>query len=473
MMVFGKLCIFTSPSLARKFKMKKLLTVLTCAILLTQSHLAWAGIENLPETASAAQTSALLQTPTEAEAELATVDEQDVDGEKLTNVLLSKEQIKQAKLAIKSLTITDFILQNPYEPPQPPNIVELALASIDASANFPKLEVYYKKNALQFSRVLFKDFSNQAKSLPLYSKPIPPEDTAGGWENKSDKPTPTSKITSGWDTGAWQTDGDNAVKSPDLEELSNLPKVWAGPVVNDNVVRYHKKEDKTIARVYFGEDGNGNFYSQFQPLMQGLWAFSKHNNIDIAVSLEQSTSQHGLAFPLLFNLRMPLQIVTPEGLVSATLTAAHLNKSGECNTGSWIELELDNEKPITMWAFLAFPVPSLAKSAVIKREIYTPDTFIRDQEYMVGARKMLAISWKNQILPPLKIVATRFDSNLEKYDNKGKLKSKSTLGSTWGSEVFFDKKTSRKVKVDTNKMIDVVNYGELIHAGEFGDCPTK
>ena len=86
---------------------------------------------------------------------------------------------------------------------------------------------------------------------------------------------------------------------------------------------------------------------------------------------------------------------------------------------------------------------------------------------------MLALSWIGNVLPPLKIIATRFDYNLEEYDDKSKLKSITTLGSTWGGEVFLDNKVVTKVKDYQNKMVDSVNYGKQIHAGEFGDCPTR
>ena len=450
--------------------MKKPLSVVMLTLLLAQVPSVFGRIEGLPEDVSVEQENALLEAPTASEVEAARLldDAQLVDGEQLPNVLWNKQQIKRAKQVIKELTISDFILQR-YDPLQTPRIVDLSTTRQYSGGNFPSLTTY-NQHVAQLSRLLFNDFATQAKSLPFYSKPIPPEDTAGGWEDKSGKPTPPSKMTSGWDNGAWQLDGENAVKNPGLEELSNLPKVWAGPVVNDNVVRYRKKDDKTIARVYFN---NGEYSSSFLTIMQGVWALAKLNDLGVAVSIDNSTNAYELSYPLQFNLRLPLQIVTPDGLVPATLVSARLNNSGECNMGNWLELELAEKKPISMWAFLAFPVPELAKSTMIKRETYVPNTFIAGQEYMVGARKMLALSWIGNVLPPLKIIATRFDYNLEEYDDKSKLKSITTLGSTWGGEVFLDNKVVTKVKDYQNKMVDSVNYGKQIHAGEFGDCPTR
>lgn len=454
--------------------MKKRLSVVMFTLLLMRLSSAYARVDGLPEDVSVEQESALIEAPTASEVEAAILfdDAQLVDGEQLPNVLLNKEQIKRAKQAIKELSISDFILQR-FHTLKTPQIVELSTTRQFSGSNFPNITTYYKQNALQFSQLLFNDFANQAKSLPFYTKPIPPVDTAGGWENPPDNPLPPYKITSGWENVEWPMDGENAVKNPDLEELSGLPRAWAGPVVNDNVVRYRKRDDKTIARVYFNNDEFGRDSKPTKQLMQGIWALAKLNHLSLAVSIDNSTNAYELSYPLKFNVRLPLHIVTPEGLVAATLVSARLNNNSDCNTGSWIELELDNEKPIAMWAFLALPVPALAKSVVIRRETYVPDTFISDQEYMVGERKMLALSWKNQVLPPLKIVATRFDYNHEEYDDKNKLKSKTTLGSTWGSKVFLDHKVVTKVKVDQNKLVDSVNYGEQIHAGEFGDCPTR
>lgn len=437
---------------------KKPISAFAFVLLSAYLSSAYADIEGLPDGVEVEQQEALLEAPTAAEVEAARLFEESqlVDGEQLTNALLNKEQIKQAKQAIKALTISDFILQR-YDQPQAPAVVDLSTAMQYPSSNFPSLTAY-NKNTQAFSQLLFNDFARQAQSLSLAAKP---------------KKLFAHKIESGWDTGAWQADGENAIKNPSLGDLSGFAKVWAGPVVNDNVVRYRKKDDKTIARVYFNGDGSNNFYSQFHPIMQGIWALAKLNDLGVAVSIDNSTNEYELSYPLLFNLRMPLLIVTPDGLVPATLTTARLNNSGECNMGNWLELELADEKPISMWAFLVFPVPELAKSTIIKRENYVPSTFISDQEYMVGTRKMLALSWKGNVLPPLKIIATRFDYNLEDYDDKGKLKSKSTLGSTWGSEVFLDHKVVTKVKDYQNKMVDSVNYGNQIHAGEFGDCPTR
>lgn len=454
----GKLCLFITLLLAHKFKMKKPLSAVMFTLLLVQLSNAYARVDGLPEGVSVEQESALFEAPTVSEVEAARLldDEQLVDGEQLPNVLLSKEQIKRAKQAIKELSISDFILQR-YDSLQTPRIVDFPTTSQFSGNTFPSLTTS-NQNVLQFSQLLFNDFAKQAQSLSLATK-LPK--------------LFAHKIESGWDTGAWQADGENAIKNPSLDDLSGFAKVWAGPVVNDNVVRYRKKEDKTIARIYFNNDEYGRYSEPTKQLMQGIWALAKLNDLGVAVSIDNSTNAYELSYPLQFNLRLPLQIVTPDGLVPATLVSARLNNSGECNMGNWLELELADEKPISMWAFLAFPVPELAKSTIIKRETYTPDTFISDQEYMVGERKMLALSWKNQVLPPLKIVATRFDYNLEEYDDKGKLKRKSTLGSAWGSEVFLDNKVVTKVKDYQNKIVDSVNYGKQIHAGEFGDCPTR
>lgn len=434
--------------------MKKSFLVFAFAISLIQTHVVWADIENLPESVSGAQVSDLLKTPTADEAEEAILraDEQGANGENLSNVLLSREQIKQAKQAIKKLTITDFIYQK-YESSQAPDIVGLEAEPYNGTS-FPKLNTYYTQNTLQFSRLLFDDFAKQAKSLPFPAQPKPQDEIAGGWEPNKLSLMPKIGITSSWDTGAWPIDGDNAIKNPDLDELSNLPKVWAGPVVNDNVVRYHKKNNKTIARVYFNGEGSG--YSRFQPFMQGIWAFARLHHIDISVSLEQNANQYALAFPLLFNLRMPIHIVTPDGLVPATLITARLNDKGECNTGNWIELELASEKPIAMWAFLALPTPELAKSAKISRQNYEADKANPDSEYMVGLRKVLVVDWKENVLPELKIIATRYDYNSEEYNEKGEITKRHTLDSTWGSEVFSDSHVEGS-----------------IHEGEFGDCATK
>ena len=460
--------------------MQKTTSILIYALFLAYLPSAYAGIEGLPESVDAEQQEALLEAPTAAEVETARLldEAQLLDGQQLPNVLLSKEQIKRAKQAIKTLTISDFILQK-YDQLQTPSIVDLSTA-MQYQSNFPSLTVT-NQYAVQLSRLLFNDFATQAKSLPFYSKPIRPEDTAGGWDSKADAKSKDVKAFGwvkgsweanamlGWDVGAWQLDGENAIKSPELEDLSSYPKVWAGPVVSD-MTRYHKKNDKMIARVYFN---GGEYSSSFQPIMQGIWALAKRQNLSIAVSIDTSTNVHELSYPLQFKGRIPLYIVTPDGLVPAMLVSARLNNSGECNTGNWFELELENEKPIAMWAFLALPKPELAKSILIKRETYVPNTFKYDQEYMVGTRKVLALSWKGNLLPSLKIIATRFDYNLEKYDDKGKLNSKSTLGSTWGSEVFLDNKVVTQVKDSQNKMVDSVNYGDKIHSGEFGDCPTR
>ena len=140
----------------------------------------------------------------------------------------------------------------------------------------------------------------------------------------------------------------------------------------------------------------------------------------------------------------------------ATLITARLNDKGECNTGNWIELELASEKPIAMWAFLALPTPELAKSAKISRQNYEADKANPDSEYMVGLRKVLVVDWKENVLPELKIIATRYDYNSEEYNEKGEITKRHTLDSTWGSEVFSDSHVEGS-----------------IHEGEFGDCATK
>lgn len=198
---------------------------------------------------------------------------------------------------------------------------------------------------------------------------------------------------------------------------------FAGPAVKDGVAAYRKVPGGMVVRL---------------PLSASLddldtWIMS--HDLGLALSLRRDEPR--LVWePLVVegHTAVPAWVVSPEGLYPATLTAFSVGQDS-CSDSNWMELRLDGDKAPPVWAVLLLPQADMAKDASVKRLPGVKP----DEGSGEALRSELEVRWSSNWLPPLRLMARRFDVAFSEYEEKpdGNLVSvrKEPIGSAWKVEV--------------------------------------
>jgi hypothetical protein len=168
------------------------------------------------------------------------------------------------------------------------------------------------------------------------------------------------------------------------------PTVWSAPAVRDRAASYRSEGGSTTIRVAAGA----------APL---LWRMAAARGVAARLVLDDTGRElrwNG-RLPLRVELRLPVWLVTPQGLVAATLTGARGGSA--CDGGGWTSLQVAGNSQPAVWAILFLPDAATARAARVQRVAAPPKGPSGADQ--IGA---LEVSWAEQRLPALRIVAKRF-----------------------------------------------------------------
>lgn len=169
------------------------------------------------------------------------------------------------------------------------------------------------------------------------------------------------------------------------------PAVWSGPAVRDRAASYRSEGGTTRIRVAVGSASL-------------LWRLALARGAGVRMTLDDAGRELRWTgrLPLRLELRLPVWLATPQGLVAATLTGARAD--GPCDGGGWTALQVAGNQQPAVWAILFLPDEASARAAQVRR-IATPAKGDQSTADQVGA---LEVAWPDQRLPPIRLVAKRF-----------------------------------------------------------------
>jgi hypothetical protein len=200
--------------------------------------------------------------------------------------------------------------------------------------------------------------------------------------------------------------------------------VFAGPAVKDGAASYSRVSSGMVVRI---------------PLSASLteledWLRSRELGLTLSMRRDAQMLR-SQAFVIEGRFAIPSWVVTPEGLVSATMTAWSMGGQGSCSDSNWMELKLDTDKSPPIWAVLVLPHPGMAKDVVVKR---VPNVTPQEGDG-VAYRGELEVRWVDNRFEPLRITAKRYDVAFSEYEQApdGNFVQTRTepIGSAWKVEV--------------------------------------
>lgn len=200
--------------------------------------------------------------------------------------------------------------------------------------------------------------------------------------------------------------------------------VWAGPAVRDGVATYRQTGGKSAVRIALAELQAENLY---------LWA----KRFGFAMELRLRKDTASTSEPVIDGrTAIPVSILQPEGLQPATISAFAVG-GGACSGGNWVEIALEDSGQPPIWAVFAFSRPELQQGVSVRR---LPTAKESERPYLEARRSELELRWPGDWLPPIAVLARRFDYTKERYgalpNGEMKLESTEVVGSAWGTQAW-------------------------------------
>lgn len=202
---------------------------------------------------------------------------------------------------------------------------------------------------------------------------------------------------------------------------------WAGPAVKDGTASYRSKGEGMAVRISMPSDLAAEIYrialQQGYPLQlqlkRGEFPLYPHTPVIIIGSTD-----------------MPVWLVSAERLIPARLTA--FSSGGQaCDGSQWLELSYKGKDSPPVWAALTFTDPSLANGMTARRLANA-----QPSSYQEVQRGEIELRWTNDRLPPLRVVAKRFEWVARQHellpDGNYKEVGKQVVGSAWGTQVLIE-----------------------------------
>lgn len=169
--------------------------------------------------------------------------------------------------------------------------------------------------------------------------------------------------------------------------------VWSGPAVRDHAASYVYDAGTTRIRIAAGD-------------APGLWRIAQARGVAARLVLDDTGRAMSWyeSLPLRLELKLPVWLVTAQELIPATLTGLRIGDA--CHGGGWTELRIDGQRRPAIWAVLFLPDEATARAARVKRlPSPAPDP---NASADAGAVSRLELSWPDDRLPALHLVAKRF-----------------------------------------------------------------
>ncbi len=200
--------------------------------------------------------------------------------------------------------------------------------------------------------------------------------------------------------------------------------VWAGPAVRDGVATYRQIGGNSVVRIALAELQAEDLY---------LWA--KRFGFAIELRLRHASSAINETV-IDARTSIPVAILQPEGLQPATITAFAIGGDA-CSGGNWVEIALENAGQPPVWAVFAFSRPELQQGVSVRRVSTSKAT---EKSYLEARRSELELRWPGDWLPPITVMARRFDYTQSSYEalpnGETKLLSTEVVGSAWGTQAW-------------------------------------
>ena len=200
--------------------------------------------------------------------------------------------------------------------------------------------------------------------------------------------------------------------------------VWAGPAVRDAVATYRQTGGKSVVRIALAELQANNLY---------LWA----KRFGFAMELRLRKDTASTSEPIIDGrTSIPVAILQPEGLQPATIQAFAVGGDA-CSGGNWVEIALENAGQPPIWAVFAFSRPELQQGVSVRRLPAPKET---ERPYLEARRSELELRWPGDWLPPITVLARRFEYTTQRYaalpNGEMKLESTEVVGSAWATQAW-------------------------------------
>lgn len=201
---------------------------------------------------------------------------------------------------------------------------------------------------------------------------------------------------------------------------------WAGPAVKDGTTSYRPKHDGMAVRIAMPSELAAEIYrlalQQGYPLQLQLkrdeFPLYPHTPVIITGSTD-----------------IPVWLVSAERLIPARLTAFSTGGTA-CDGSQWMEFSYKGTDSPPVWAALVFTDPSLASGMSARR---LPGRL--PSSYQEVQRSEIELRWPNDRLPPVRVVAKRFEWVARQHERQpdGNYKeiSSEVVGSAWGTQVLI------------------------------------
>lgn len=199
--------------------------------------------------------------------------------------------------------------------------------------------------------------------------------------------------------------------------------VWAGPAVKDGTATYRPTASGMSVRI------PGTSAPE-------IYRLAQEQGWPLKLRLRRDGSPFYPHTPLIVtgSTQIPAWLVSAERLIPAHLTA--FSTGGDTCEGSWwVELSYKGNEALPIWAVMVITEPGLATGMTSRR--------LQNKEptaYQESLHREIELRWPNDRLPPLRVVARRFDWVDRVYeqlpDGNNKEISQEVLGSVWGTQVL-------------------------------------
>jgi hypothetical protein len=218
---------------------------------------------------------------------------------------------------------------------------------------------------------------------------------------------PVGRQQLAWEILSWEdaSAGNIEKEMPFVQAMA-----WAAPAVKDGVAAYQQEDGNTVARI------DASPYSA-----EKLWRWARQQNLSIRA---KSAGHARDEWAILLETKVPIWLVTPQGLLAAT--ARKMQTGHACEEGSGLEIVIPGDNQPAIWAILFVPDAKKAASAKVRRI----EGRLPKDSYQTGAIGQLEITWPDNYLPQLRVTALRFDW-IDNWDDKNRKIS----GSAWGTYV--------------------------------------
>lgn len=200
---------------------------------------------------------------------------------------------------------------------------------------------------------------------------------------------------------------------------------WAGPAVKDGTASYRPKKDGMAVRISISS-------------VSEIYRLALHQGSLLQLQLKRDEFPLYPHTPVIISgsTDIPVWLVSAERLIPARLTA--FSTGGQaCDGSQWMEFSYKGTESPPVWAVLAFTDPSLASGMTARR---LPGR--QPSSHQEVQRSEIELRWPNDRLPPLRVVAKRFEWVERQHellpDGNYKEISKQVVGSAWGTQVLIE-----------------------------------